>query len=70
MLTGLSAFPLTPITDHGIDETSFAGLVDRLAAAHVDSITALGSTGSYPYLNRAERARTARLAVEHAGDTP
>ncbi|GAB3281908.1 dihydrodipicolinate synthase family protein [Parasphingorhabdus pacifica] len=70
MFTGLSAFPLTPITGDGIDEKSFAGLVDRLAAAKVDSITALGSTGSYPYLNREERARVARLAVEHSGDTP
>lgn len=70
MVTGLSAFPLTPVTDHGIDEASFAGLVERLAAARVDSITALGSTGSYPYLNREERARAARLAVEHAGNTP
>ncbi len=70
MFTGLSAFPITPVTDHGIDDTSFAGLVERLATARVDSITALGSTGSYPYLNRTERARAARLAVEHAGNTP
>lgn len=70
MFTGLSAFPLTPVTDRGIDEKAFTGLVERLAAAQVDSITALGSTGSYAYLDRAERARTARLAVEHAGGTP
>ncbi|MEV4643258.1 dihydrodipicolinate synthase family protein [Saccharopolyspora sp. NPDC049357] len=70
MFTGLSAFPLTPITERGIDEESFAGLVERLAAARVDSITALGSTGSYPYLDRAERARAARLAVDHAGTIP
>ncbi|MEB3368897.1 dihydrodipicolinate synthase family protein [Saccharopolyspora mangrovi] len=70
MFTGLSAFPLTPVSDRGIDEEAFAGLVTRLATARVDSITALGSTGSYPYLDRAERARAARLAVEHAGSTP
>ncbi|MCX2729240.1 dihydrodipicolinate synthase family protein [Saccharopolyspora sp. NFXS83] len=70
MFTGLSAFPLTPVAEDGIDEAAFAGLVERLAAARVDSITALGSTGSYPYLDRAERARAARLAVEHAGDVP
>lgn len=70
MFTGLSAFPLTPLKDDDVDEDSFIRLIRRLAAAGVDSITALGSTGSYAYLSRAERARTARLAVEHAGETP
>ncbi|WP_105565054.1 dihydrodipicolinate synthase family protein [Microbacterium halophytorum] len=68
--TGLSAFPLTPIADDAVDERAFAGLVERLAASGVDSITALGSTGSYAYLSLEERARVARLAVEHAGTTP
>lgn len=68
--TGLSAFPLTPITDDAVDERAFVGLIERLATAGVDSITALGSTGSYAYLTAAERARVARLAVEHAGATP
>ena len=36
----------------------------------MDSITALGSTGSYAYLTPEERARVAKLAVEHAGSTP
>lgn len=70
MITGLSAFPLTPLTNDHIDEEAFTGLVRRLAAARVDSITALGSTGSYAYLGRSERARVARLAVEHADDIP
>lgn len=70
MVTGLSAFPLTPVTDHGVDENAFAGLVTRLAEADVDSITALGSTGCAPYLTRAERAHAVRVAVAHAGDTP
>ncbi|MDI2097840.1 dihydrodipicolinate synthase family protein [Ruicaihuangia caeni] len=69
-LRGLSAFPLTPIADHRVDETAYARIVGRLAAARVDTITALGSTGSYAYLTRAERARVAALAVEHAGATP
>ena len=68
--TGLSAFPLTPIHDDVVDEAAFAGLIERLVAAGVDSITALGSTGSYAYLIPEERARVARLAVEHAGSTP
>ncbi|GAB2607621.1 dihydrodipicolinate synthase family protein [Kocuria himachalensis] len=70
MFTGLSAFPLTPLADDAVDEAAFTGLVRRLAAARVDSITALGSTGSYAYLSTEERARVAHLAVEHAGDIP
>ncbi|MFE5030668.1 dihydrodipicolinate synthase family protein [Streptomyces sp. NPDC056683] len=71
VFTGLSAFPLTPIaTDGDIDEEAFARLVRRLAAAGVDSIGALGSTGSYAYLTLPERARAARIAVEHADGVP
>ena len=70
MFTGLSAFPLTPMTETSIDESAFIRLVTRLADAGVDSIGALGSTGSYAYLSRAERLRVAQLAVEHAGSTP
>lgn len=73
--SGLSAFPLTPFThsaDGGeeVDERAFAALIERLADAGVDSIAALGSTGSYAYLSVAERARVAEVAVQHAGDTP
>ena len=67
---GLSAFPLTPFDGDRVDEAAFAGLVQRLVAAGVDSITVLGSTGSYPYLDRAERARVAQLAVQHADEVP
>ncbi|MEV8037990.1 dihydrodipicolinate synthase family protein [Streptomyces sp. NPDC086182] len=71
MFTGLSAFPLTPIPGNaGIDEKAYGRLVHRLATAGVDSIGALGSTGSYAYLTREERARVARLAVEHADGVP
>ena len=70
MFTGLSAFPLTPLANDAVDEGAFARLVRRLADAKVDSITALGSTGSYAYLTVEERRRVARLAVEHAGDVP
>ncbi|WP_336660703.1 dihydrodipicolinate synthase family protein [Leucobacter sp. USHLN153] len=68
--TGLSAFPLTPLRDDAVDEAAFVGLIERLADARVDSITALGSTGSYAYLSPEERGRVARLAVEHARSTP
>ncbi|NQX06013.1 dihydrodipicolinate synthase family protein [Rathayibacter sp. VKM Ac-2856] len=70
MLTGLSAFPLTPLRDDAVDEPAFATLVERLAAAGVDSIGALGSTGSAAYLDRGERRRVAALAVRHAGSVP
>jgi 4-hydroxy-tetrahydrodipicolinate synthase len=70
MFAGLSAFPLTPMDECGIDEAAFVGLVARLAQAGVDSIGALGSTGNYAYLQREERSRVARLAVEAADGTP
>ena len=68
--TGLSAFPLTPLHHDRVDEHAFVSLIERLAAAEVNSITILGSTGSYAYLTPNERARVAQLAVEHAGSTP
>lgn len=70
MFTGLSAFPLTPLRDGKVDEKAFAGLVENLVSAKVDSIGALGSTGSYAYLNQEERRLAARLAVQVAGAVP
>lgn len=76
MFSGLSAFPLTPFTGAGPDDggapdlDAFAGLMEHLATAGVDSIGALGSTGGYAYLQRAERRALARTAVRAAGPTP
>ena len=70
MFSGLSAFPLTPMNEHGLDEAAFVRLIERLVTAKVDSIGVLGSTGNYAYLTMAERARVVRLAVEHAGNVP
>ncbi|EHJ92519.1 dihydrodipicolinate synthase family protein [Vreelandella boliviensis] len=70
MFTGLSAFPLTPMNEHRINEREFASLVEFLAEAGVDSIGVLGSTGSYAYLSRDERARVALLSVENASSVP
>ncbi|WP_172193714.1 dihydrodipicolinate synthase family protein [Saccharibacillus qingshengii] len=70
MFTGLSAFPLTPLIRDTIDEKALAALIDRLAAARVDLIGVLGSTGSYMYLDREERRRTVELAVRQAQGVP
>ncbi|TFC72053.1 dihydrodipicolinate synthase family protein [Cryobacterium sp. TMS1-20-1] len=70
MFTGLSAFPLTPLRNDAFDETAYAALIGKLVAAGVDSITALGSTGSYLYLDREERRRVALCAVQHAETVP
>ncbi|SFO46041.1 4-hydroxy-tetrahydrodipicolinate synthase [Pseudonocardia ammonioxydans] len=70
MFHGLSAFPLTPTDEDGVDESAVAELVARLDRAGVDSIGALGSTGGYAYLSREQRRRVAQVAVRAAGDTP
>jgi 4-hydroxy-tetrahydrodipicolinate synthase len=70
VFTGLSAFPLTPLANDELDEPAFVALIQRLVRAGVDSITALGSTGSYAYLTEDERSRVAALAVEYANTTP
>ncbi|GAA1487903.1 dihydrodipicolinate synthase family protein [Brachybacterium sacelli] len=70
MFTGLSAFPLTPLRDDQVDLAAYTRLIDRLGAAEVGSIGALGSTGSYAYLDRDERRAVAAATVEHAGHVP
>ena len=64
---GLSAFPITPADDDGVvDIRALRVLVQRLAGAGVDSIGLLGSTGSAPYLSRAERRRAVEAAIDEA----
>lgn len=70
LFRGLSAFPLTPLRDDILDDAAYAELVRRVAASGVDSITALGSTGSYAYLSREERRSAARIAVQNAAGVP
>ena len=72
IFSGLSAFPLTPANADGVvDSAAFATMLDRLVAAGVDSITVLGSTGTYAYLDRMERSRALAVAVETiAGRVP
>ncbi|NNM72512.1 dihydrodipicolinate synthase family protein [Enterovirga aerilata] len=62
---GLSAFPITPMDAGGrVLAEDLARLLERLAAASVDSIGFLGSTGSYMYLSRGERRRAVEIAAE------
>lgn len=70
MFSGLSAFPLTPTHDGAVDFAAYRRTVSVAALAGADSIGALGSTGSYAYLNRDERAAVARAAVTAAGSVP
>ncbi|MGI6902373.1 dihydrodipicolinate synthase family protein [Leclercia adecarboxylata] len=70
MLTGLSAFSLTPLVKGEIDENAFVALIEALAAVGVNSIGALGSTGSYAYLTREQRFAATRLAVSAAAGVP
>lgn len=70
MLTGLSAFPLTPMNENHIDEPAYKKLIYQLAINAVDSICTLGSTGNYMYLSRAERARIVNLTIEQAEGIP
>ncbi|CBG89259.1 dihydrodipicolinate synthase family protein [Citrobacter rodentium] len=70
MFKGLSAFPLTPLSGGEIEEKSFTSLIENLVDAGVDSIGALGSTGSYAYLTRKQRYLATKLAVSAAADIP
>jgi 4-hydroxy-tetrahydrodipicolinate synthase len=68
LFTGLAAFPITPADAEGrVDVAALRRLVRRLADARVDGIGLLGSTGTYPFLNRAERRRAIDAAVDEAG---
>lgn len=65
--TGLSAFPITPASPDGrVDVAALRALVAPLAAAGVDSIGLLGSTGTYAYLSREERRRALDAALDEA----
>lgn len=61
----LSAYLLTPMADgREVDEAAFRGLLQRVREAGIDSVTVLGSTGSYAYLSMAQRQRVVHLAAE------
>ncbi|MEG9525211.1 MAG: dihydrodipicolinate synthase family protein [Hyphomicrobiales bacterium] len=67
-ISGLSAFPITPSDADGrVDADALRRLLEPLAAAGVDSIGLLGSTGTYAYLSRDERRRAVAIAAEAVG---
>lgn len=72
LLTGLSAFPITPADQNGrVDTTALRAIIARLSKANVDSIGLLGSTGIYMYLTREERSRALEATLsETQGHTP
>ena len=68
LFRGLSAFPITPADEAGrVDDGALRVLLKRLTDAGVGSVGLLGSTGTYPYLTRAERRRAVEAAVDQVG---
>ncbi|HYM64407.1 MAG TPA: dihydrodipicolinate synthase family protein [Gaiellaceae bacterium] len=70
MLKGALAAAVTPLREGGeaLDEAPFGAYVEFLAAAGLDGILALGTTGEGILLAPDERRRTAELFVAVAGD--
>ena len=68
MLRGALAAAVTPLTDAGeaLDEEPFGAYVEFLAAAGVDGLLALGTTGEGFLLPVDQRMRAAQLFVEAA----
>ena len=66
MLRGALAAALTPLRDQGaaLDEEAFGPYLDFLAAAGLDGILALGTTGEGILLSAAERRRAAERFVD------
>ncbi len=61
---GLIAYPITPADAAGrVDAAALGRLLDRPVQAGVHGVRLLGSTGTYPYLTRAERRRAVEAAA-------
>ncbi|WP_308917944.1 dihydrodipicolinate synthase family protein [Jannaschia sp. LMIT008] len=69
-ITGLSAFPITPLRDGAVDADALSARVAHLIRPGIDAVGVVGSTGLYPYLPIPERIRAVRAAVDAAGSTP
>lgn len=71
LFSGLSAFPITPMTATGeVIVPDLQGLIRRIEAGGADSIGLLGSTGTYMFLTREERRRAVAAGIASATSTP
>ena len=71
LFSGLSAFPITPMTSEGeVISPDLQQLVRRIEAGGADSIGLLGSTGTYMFLSRDQRRRAVAAAVEAVASIP
>lgn len=70
MFKGLSAFPITPANEDGVDFGAYRSILKRLVEARVESIGALGTTGNYPYFTTQERVRIIETAVDESQGIP
>lgn len=71
LFSGLSAFPITPLTPEGqVIADDLARLVSRIEAGGADSVGLLGSTGTYMFISRAERRRAVAAAVRAVSSIP
>lgn len=71
LFSGLSAFPITPMTlDGEVLVTDLSRLVHRIEAGGADSIGLLGSTGTYMFMSREQRRRAVAVAVGTATSIP
>ncbi|MFE6971959.1 dihydrodipicolinate synthase family protein [Isoptericola sp. NPDC057653] len=69
--TGLLAYPITPLgADGDVDLDALEGLVGRAAAAGVDGVTVLATSGAGVSFDDAERDAVVRVALAAAGTTP
>lgn len=67
VFTGVVAYPITPFTPDGeVNLKQLGLLVSRLAESEVDSVTVLGSSGSFAYLDAYERSRVLECALAAA----
>ncbi|NJC22312.1 4-hydroxy-tetrahydrodipicolinate synthase [Arthrobacter pigmenti] len=67
VFTGVVAYPVTPFdADGAVSFPELKLLIGGLADSGVDTVTVLGSSGSFAYLDAAERERVLAEAVEAA----